>query len=206
MIMLYASLHELIHHFSAYLICGDWGYKTFNYFSTACEGERKSIYATYTGPLFNFIVMWVAAWNLKNSKSDYKKQIAFALIFAQLPLQRMITPFFQLNDEYYATVQLFGATPYVYWMVLLIIWIICVPPLNVAYQSIQNRRKLIWFLFYLTLFPLIIWGPIFGGLEYLLVSKKVMSETTIGIANLFILNEAITIIGFLLTKKYFGST
>ena len=28
-VMLYLSLHELVHHFSAYLICGDWGYKTF---------------------------------------------------------------------------------------------------------------------------------------------------------------------------------
>ena len=35
--MLYVSLHELAHHFAGYLICGEWGYKSFNYFSTACD-------------------------------------------------------------------------------------------------------------------------------------------------------------------------
>ena len=85
-IMLYASLHELIHHFSGYLICGDWGYKTFNYFATACEGTRKSWYATYTGPLFSFLMMYVGAYFLKNQESSYRRHLGFAMIFAQTPL------------------------------------------------------------------------------------------------------------------------
>ena len=102
-IMLYASLHELIHHFAGYFICGDWGYKTFNYFETACETDRKSLLATYMGPLFSFTMMYVGAYFLIKKSSNFIKHLGFAMIFAQLPFQRMVSPFFKMNDEFYAT-------------------------------------------------------------------------------------------------------
>lgn len=205
LVMLYVSLHELVHHFAGALICGDWGYKTFNYFETACSDENPARFiATLAGPVFTFAMMWVGAWMLRRDQSTaYTKQLGFALIFAQLPLQRMINPFFRMNDEFYAAVNLWGDTFWIYWGVIIVIWGICIPPLHIAYQSIENRRKILCFLFFLTLFPYLIWGPVFGGLEFLLVHKGVLSGTIIGIANLFILNEIITIIGYFYTKKYF---
>ena len=202
MTMLYISLHELVHHFAGYLICGDWGYKTFNYFATACEGTAKSWYATYAGPLFTFAMMWVGAYFLLYANSNYKKHFGFAMIFAQWPLQRMTSPFFRMNDEFVATINLFGDTPFNYWAVIIVIWLICLPPLVVAYRAIANKRRLLWFLWYLCLFPYLLVGPVFGGLEYLLVQKQVLAGTFIGIAHLFIVNEIITIIGYALTKRY----
>ncbi|MDX1940586.1 MAG: hypothetical protein SFU99_08540 [Saprospiraceae bacterium] len=201
-IMLYASLHELVHHFSAYFICGDWGYKSFNYFETACEGTPKSWYATYSGPLFTFIMMYIGAYLLQKEASNYQKHLGFAMIFAQLPLQRMISPIFRMNDEYIATVSLFGNTDLNYWLVIIIIWLICLPPLIKAYRAIQNRYRWLWFAFYFILFPYIIWGPIFGTLEYLMVNKGFLDQTLIGIGLLFIINEIITIIAYYVTKKY----
>ena len=199
--MLYASLHELVHHFTGYLICGEWGYKTFNYFKTACGGPKVLI-ATYAGPLFTFIVMYVGAYFLNKKFSNYKRHLGFALIFAQIPLQRMISPFFKMNDEYYATSKLFGSTEVVYWSVGIIVWIICLPPLIKAYRAIENKHKLVWFLFYLTLFPYLLVGPFFMGLEYLMVTKKVLATSIIGIGLLFIINEVVTIVGYYMTKKY----
>lgn len=204
--MLYSSLHELVHHFVGYAVCGEWGYKTFNYFKTACEARPVTYLATYAGPLFSFAIMWIGAYLLKRKGATvYTRQLAFALIFAQMPLQRMVMCFFKMNDEYYASSQLFGHTSIVYWTVIIIIWLCCVPPLITAYRAIQNKRKGWWFLFYLVLFPYLLWGPIFALLEYLLVSKHVLDGTIIGIANLFILNEVVTIIGYLFTKKYFDT-
>ena len=61
--MVYASLHELVHHFVGYLICGDWGYKSFNYFRTACEETNNNrLIATYAGPVFSFIMMYVGTY------------------------------------------------------------------------------------------------------------------------------------------------
>ena len=201
-IMLYVSLHELIHHLAGYIICGDWGYKTFNYFETACETESKSWYATYIGPLFTFTMMYIGALFLNKNNSVFKRHLGFAIIFAQLPLQRMISPFFRMNDEFVATVNLFGDTNLNYWLVIISIWIICIPPLVRAFKAIENKYRILWFLFYLTLFPYIIWGPIFGTLEYLMVEKHFLDNTIIGIGLLFIINEIITIAAYYLTKKY----
>ena len=199
--MLYASLHELVHHLAGYVICGDWGYKTFNYFSTACEDQPKTYLATYAGPIFTFAMMYVGMY-LLGREHKAARYLGFATIFAQLPAQRMISPFFKMNDEYYASAKLFGATPLVYWVVGLAILIICIPPLTKAYRSIENKHRLLWFLFYFLLFPYLLWGPIFGGLEYLMVNRGVLDETWIGIGWLFIINEIVTIILYFYTKPY----
>ena len=200
--MLYVSLHELVHHFAGYLICGDCGIKTFNYFETSCGDEKKSLIATYIGPLFTFAMMYVGMCLLKTRNSDYKKHFGFAIIFAQLPFQRMTSPFFKMNDEFWATSKLFGDTITVYWTVIIIIWLICLPPLIRAFKAIENKYKALWFLFYLTLFPYLIWGPIFGGLEYLMVEKNFLAQPIIGIGLLFIINEVVTIMAYYFTKKH----
>ena len=200
--MLYASLHELVHHFTGYFICGEWGYKTFNYFETACEGTTESWYATYAGPIFSFFFMYVGAYFINKDSSMYKKHLGFALIFAQLPLQRMINPFFGMNDEYYATVKLYGNTTLNYWLVIIIIWLICIYPLTKAYLAIENKNRLLWFLFYLVLLPYLLVGPFFLSLEYLMVEKKFLAQTFIGIGLLFIINEVITIALYIQLKRY----
>jgi len=200
--MLYISLHELVHHVSGYLICGDWGYKSFNYFETACEGTTKSWFATYAGPLFTFSAMWVGAWLLENGSSNYRRHLGFAMVFAQWPLQRMISPFFYMNDEYYAASRMFGQTSLVYWVVIVVVWGLCVPPLWRAYRAIGNERRLAWFLWYLVLFPYLLIGPFFGGLEYLMVNRGVLAQTYFGIGLLFILNEVVTILLYFRTKRF----
>jgi hypothetical protein len=201
-IMLYVSLHELVHHFAGYLICGDWGYKSFNYFATACEGTAKSWYATYAGPLFTYAMMYVGVWLLGRKDSAYLRHLGFAMIFAQLPLQRMINPFLQMNDEFVATVGLFGDTPASYWGTIVVIWAICLPALARAYRAIENGGRWLWFLFYLVLFPYVLWGPVFGLLEYLMVGRGVLAQTFIGIGLLFILNEIVTIAAYFYTKRF----
>jgi hypothetical protein len=199
--MLYVSLHELVHHFVGFLICGEWGTKSFNYFETAC-GEPIALLATYAGPIFTFVMIHVGAYFLNDKFSTFKKQLGFAIIFAQIPLQRMVSPFFHMNDEYYASAALFGHTNTVYWTVIISIWLICLPPLIKAYKAIGNKNRIGWFLFYLCIFPYLLVGPFFAGLEYLMVEKKFLAQPVIGIGLLFIINEIITIIAYYFTKKY----
>jgi len=202
-IMLYVSVHELVHHFSAFALCGgEWGFKTFNYFETACEGTTLSYLATFMGPLFTFGAMYYGAYLLKPNNSELKKHLGFAVIFAQLPMQRMVSPFFRMNDEFYASAALFGDTPLVYWVVTSLIWAICLPPLWAAFKAISNKRRLLWFAWYFLLFPYLIWGPVFGVLEYLMVSRGVLATTFYGIGWLFIINELVTIAAYVKLKKY----
>lgn len=202
-VMLYSSLHELVHHFVGYAVCGAWGYKSFNFFSTACEGTVISWNATFAGPAFSFAVMWAGWWMLARvSSTELQRQLGFALIFAQLPLQRMTGPIFKQNDEYYAAWHLFGVSETTRWITFAIICACCIPPLVGAWRAIGNARRAWWFLLYLTLLPYILWGPVFGILEYLLVKRHVLDGRTIGIANLFIINEVITIVAYFWTKSW----
>ena len=107
-----------------------------------------------------------------------------------------------MNDEFYASAAPFGDTALVYWSVITIIWLVCLPPLIKAFQAIANRRRVLWFAFYLILFPYVLWGPVFGALEYLMVSKEFLATTIIGIGLLFIINEFVTIAAYLKFKKY----
>jgi hypothetical protein len=124
------------------------------------------------------------------------------MIFAQLPLQRMTSPFFYMNDEYAATVNFFGPTALNYWLVILAIWLICVPPLWVAYRAIENQHGSLWFLFYLLLFPYVLVGACFFTLEDLMVTRGVLDRTFIGIGWLFVINEVVTIAFYVWARKF----
>ena len=202
-VMLYASLHEFVHHVAGYLICGSWGYKTFNYFITTCEGSTSSWSATFAGPAFSFGVMWVGWWMLaRQASTTLTRQLGFAMIFAQLPLQRITGPLFGHNDEYYAAWHLFGVSETTRWVTFAVIVACCLPPLVGAWRAIGNARRVWWYLLFLTLLPYIVWGPPFMLLEYLLTKRKVLADTVIGVPYLFILNEVVTIIAYFWTKRW----
>ncbi|MEQ9467650.1 MAG: hypothetical protein RLN88_09570 [Ekhidna sp.] len=201
-IMLHVSIHELVHHFAGFLICGDFGYKTFNYFETACAAENDWKYlATYMGPMYTYVLMYVGMMWLRRDSSFFK-HLGFATIFAQLPFQRMTGPIFGFNDEYFATAKLIGGGLQTQIIVTIILFAICIPPLLAAYKSIENKNRMLWFLWYYLLFPYLLFGPFFGTFEYLMVNKGILSQTIIGIGLLFIINEVVTIIGHIFTSKW----
>jgi len=43
-IMFYVYLHELIHHFASYVVCSDWGTKTFDYYTPAYKDQILRLY------------------------------------------------------------------------------------------------------------------------------------------------------------------
>lgn len=202
-VMFYASAHELVHHFFARAVCGSWGTKTFNSFHTTCEGTFGSYMSTLAGPIYTFACMYLGWWLLASARSTpFRRQLGFAIIFAQLPLQRITGPLLGFNDELYVTAHFFGNSAATRWLTFAAILSICLPPLVGAFRAIQNRWRFTWFLFYLCLFPALIWGPVFMGLEYLLLTHHVLNGQWIGIAHLFILNEIITVIGYYATRRW----
>ncbi|MCA0374112.1 MAG: hypothetical protein LCH84_00490 [Gemmatimonadetes bacterium] len=203
MVMLYSSLHELVHHVVGRMVCGAWGVKTFNYFATACEGSLGGWMATFAGPAFSFAVMWVGWWLLARPASRLlSRHIGFALIFAQMPAQRITGPLFGHNDEYYAAWHLFGRTPLVRWSTLAVILLCTVPPLIGAWHAIANRRRTAWFLLHFLLLPYLLWGPFFMLFEYLLVQRHVLADTMFGIPYLFAINEVATLILYVATRHW----
>ncbi len=59
--------------------------------------------------------------------------------------------------------------------------------------------------FYFMPFPYLLFGPVFFGLEYLLTQKHVLDGRTIGIANMFIINELVTFAGYVAVRRWLAA-
>lgn len=202
--ILCGTSHEFAHHFTGALICGNFGYKTFNSFvlGEGCEGNPYKLWATIAGPAFTFALLWLGLYRLR--KPDEKnRQLGFALIFANFPVNRLIFALLHSNDEQWVAHQLYGKSVFAFWLTNAIIWLCTLPPLYFAYKAIGNKFKLLLFAGFLVLpFAFIV---VFAGLfleNYLLLERKFLADTVLGIPYLILLIEVSCLTGYFLTKKY----
>ena len=116
--ILCGTSHEFVHHFAGALVCGEFGYKTFNSFALPepCVNNPYKLWATAAGPFFTFALLWFGLYRLR--KPDEKnRQLGFALIFANFPVNRLLFALLGGNDEQYIAAQLFGKSAFAYWFV-----------------------------------------------------------------------------------------
>ncbi|MEM7297987.1 MAG: hypothetical protein AAF391_06945, partial [Bacteroidota bacterium] len=196
--------HEFAHHFSGALVCGCFGYKTFNSFElcAGCNSNPLWILPTYIGPIFTFALMWVGLYQLKKGNNN-QKQLGLALVFANFPVNRILFALMGSNDEQYAASILFGSDNMIaFWVTNGIIWTLAIPPLWYAYKAIDQQKKGLWFLGYFLLpFLFVI---VFAGIfleEWLLLKMRFLAEPIIGIPYLILLVEALSLGGYILLKK-----
>ena len=204
--MLCGTSHEFVHHFSGAAICGCFGYKTFNSFTLcdSCHENPYRLWATVAGPAFTYLLMWIGMYQLKMS-GNKNKQLGFALIFANFPINRIFFALIDSNDEQYIARHLFGHSQWAFWITNLIIWLCTVPPLYYAYKSIANKRKLFWFIgFFVLPFVFVLFFGLFLE-QYLLLQQKILASTVVGIPLLILLVEIICLAGYFLMKKYIYS-
>ena len=203
--ILCGTSHEFAHHFAGAAICGCFGYKTFNSFEL-CEGCVDSnpywVLATIIGPLFTFGLMWWGWYQLKQSDPRLK-QLGFALIFANFPINRILFAFMGFNDEQYAASVLFGNDNLVaYWITNLIVCLFTIPPLYAAFWAIDQKYRILWFLGYFVLpFVFVI---VFAGFfleDWLLLKKQFLSQAVIGIPFLILLVELVSLGGYFFWKR-----
>lgn len=196
--------HEMVHHVAGAAICGCWGYKTFNSFvlCSSCDGNPYSFWATVAGPAFTFGLMWLG-WYQMRKPDNKNKQLGFALIFANFPINRIMFAFMGANDEQWVARQLYGDSSIAFWATIVLILICTVPPLAAAFLQIQNRRRWLWFLaFFILPFVFVI---LFAGMfleDYLLLKLQFLSEPILGIPYLLVLVEVLCVAGYAITKKY----
>jgi hypothetical protein len=201
--ILCGTSHEFVHHFAGRLVCGCWGYKTFNSFElcASCATNPYQFWPTVAGPAFTFGLMWVGLYQLR--KADEKnRQLGFALIFANFPINRMFFALIGYNDEQWVARYLYGDSQWAFWITNVVIWAVAVPPLLHAYRAIKNRRRVLWFLgFFVLPFVFVI---LFAGMfleDFLLLNEKFLATTVIGIPYLILLVEIVCLAGFYAYRK-----
>jgi hypothetical protein len=192
--------HEFAHHVAGFLICGDWGYKTFNSFELAdgCSERHASSawLATLAGPvLFNYIPIWFGVARLRRAEAG-ERLFGVSMIFAAVPLLRIVPNLWGANDESWITRELFGRSPIAFWSMNACIWIVTVPPLVFAWRAIENRRRLLVFALFLVIVPGFV-ALFFGGvLEPLIVQRRLLPGALLGIPFLVWLAELLATVGY----------
>jgi len=195
--ILCGTSHEFVHHFVGAASCGCFGYKTFNSFElcSSCAGNRLAfIAATWAGPLFTYGLMWLGVYRL-SKPSTAARQLGFALIFANFPINRIGFALIGWNDEQYVTNKIFGHSPLGFWITNLAIWILAIPPLLFAYRAITNRHRVLWFIGFFVLPFVFVF--VFAGMfleQWLLLDRKFLAMPIIGIPYLILLVEVLSII------------
>jgi hypothetical protein len=192
LVLLCASAHEFTHHFVGAAVCGGWGQKTFGTFTLAdgCGDNPLRFWATAAGPLFTFALLWVG-WFLLTRQEAAKRWFGFTLIFANVPINRMLIALLGHNDEQWMARQMYPDSKLAFWIVILIVWGCCLPPLIAAWRAIENGRRWQWFAgFYILPFALL---PLSGAFleNYLLLKEHVLATTVIGAPYLVLVVNAI---------------
>lgn len=198
--------HELAHHVAGFLICGEWGYKTFNSFNLAagCKQSHPDTYwlATLAGPLvFNYIPMWIGFIHMRRADAG-SKLFGLTLVFATIPVMRIVFSLLGANDEPWMIRHLFGDSVVAFWLMNAMIWVLTLPPLIVAWKTIQNERRLLLFLFYLLALPVFVFFVVGIVLENMIVKQHILADTLWGMPYLVLLAEGLAYLGYQLTKQH----
>lgn len=202
--ILCGTSHEFVHHFAAAGICGEFGLKTFNSFSLApsCAATPVTLWATVAGPLFTFGLMWWGMFMLRHP-DERRRQLGFALIFANFPINRMVFVLMGWNDEQWTAKQLVGNDPAGYWIAVILVWAACVPPLVAAYRAIGNRWRPAWFAaFFVLPFVFVL---LFAGMfleNYLLLKLGFLDTPVLGIPLLILLVEILSLLVYYSFKPW----
>lgn len=196
--------HEIVHTSIGRLICGCWGQRDFNVWGL-CEGCSEqnpiSIFSTFAGPIFTFIMIWLGAFLIGQEKTDKQKAMGFSLIFANMPFGRILTASFGSGDEVFGLNKLLENYSLAWFIGLLFVLAITIIPLWKAYKLIASRRKITWFLLFFI-------APLFIDIIVVLVGMNTLLEKGI-LSDYWILGSPVIVTVwtifvtglFLLTKK-----
>jgi hypothetical protein len=141
------AAHELVHHLTARVACGAWGQMTFWQFfvDAGCMETRVWLFSTLAGPLLTHALIWTGALLILRGKA----LAGIALVFANLPLARIVTVLMKGGDEMVLGRTLVGDGS---WLPLLALTVaLVVPPLVVAYRALGQRRRAALFAAFLVL-------------------------------------------------------
>jgi hypothetical protein len=170
--------HEIVHTSIARLICGCWGQRDFNVWQSCADCDKTNPYAlwaTFAGPAFTFIIIWSGAFLLKRTNSNQQKSLGIALIFANMPIGRLINPIFGGGDEVMVLDHFVNNWNLSRIIIVLLVLTICSYPFYKAIVTVQNKWRILYFMLFL-LMPLIIDILVVLGLLNNLLNNGVLSD------------------------------
>ena len=153
LLFIMGETHELAHTSVGRFICGCWGQRDFNVWGL-CKGCKDtypllSILATFAGPLYSFIWVWIGYFLLGKNRSNTSKIWGISIIGANILFARILTSLLFSGDEVYGMRRLTDSF-YLSWILgLTIVLCLSIPPLVRVYRTLANEKKNLWFIGFL---------------------------------------------------------
>jgi hypothetical protein len=129
------------------------------------------------------------------------QRFGVTLVFATIPVFRIVFSVLGANDEPWMIRQLFGESRLAFWIMKAAIWLLTIPPLILAWKTIHNRHRLVLFLFYLLALPVFVGFFVGNILENMIVKQHILSDTIWGMPYLVLLAEGLAYLGYHLTRQ-----
>ncbi|RNI31315.1 hypothetical protein [Rufibacter latericius] len=177
------ELHELVHILTGYFLCGCFGTRDFEGWEvcTACPPSVTIAWITFAGPFLTYGLMWVAFWLMSCRKTAGQRAIGFALLFANLPLGRILPVLNREGDESFITRQIIQKTSMTvmsWGTEMVIVFLLTVPVLIRAWQLLHPKYRLFVFTGFLMV-PLLAESVLMNKLANGLLHQGVLAGTGI---------------------------
>jgi hypothetical protein len=210
LVFLVQELQDWMHVIVGEWICGCWGIKTFNAW-TMCEHSEVSgnilAFVWLAGPLLIYILTWIAWSILESKKTTSSWSIGFSLLFATLPLGRILAAARGSSDETNAMRELFQRPDgsnhnFVVAAGLILVLALTIPPLIKAYQIAGGLKERLLIIPLFLLFPLIgDYLVVSVGMNKLLANDVMRDESLPGTPFLVLIWGIICLLVFLVTYR-----
>lgn len=144
--------HEIVHTSIGRLICGCWGQRDFNVWSLCgdcSEQQPISVLATFAGPIFTYIMIWIGTFLMGKDKTNQQKALGFSLVFANMPFTRFFGAITGGGDEVWGLNLALQNYNLAWFLGTIFILGMIVYPLYKSYKLIENESPIVWFLVFL---------------------------------------------------------
>jgi len=204
--MIMGELHEQAHITTGFLVCGCYGPRDFNVWSTCdqCAHPSLAILATLAGPLFSCTLMWLGAIFFCKSNNNLKQSFGFSLLFANLPFARIFTALTGGGDEKVVIRFLLGENSPVITsktVAAVLVLLICVPPVILVFKKLKNSNRFWIVLGFLTI-PLM-YGMLYHHMFLNSLLRKGIGEKTfiLGTADIILVHFVLMLLVFVLMRR-----
>jgi hypothetical protein len=181
LVLLLHELHEWAHQLAGRFMCGCWPIRDFLYWNLcpACNNNTHLVWVGASGPFFTYFFMWLGVYLINKQKTWLTSGWGTVFILATLPLSRLMAIAFKGGDEIMAFRNWFaGHEPFKGAAVVCggaVVLLLTIPPVWLAYKTIKNRPRLLFFSLLLVL-PLLMDKLIIEGLLMPLLKKGFLAH------------------------------
>lgn len=175
------ELHEFGHMIAGRLFCGEFGTRDFNRVALPenCVVTPSSDFIiAFAGPMVNYCMIWLGAVLIRNGRAANMVSWGLCLIFANLPLARLVTVLFGGGDELGIARDYFADPLVARIFVTLVICAVLAYPLCTAYRALAAARFRTWLFLGFLVLPMLLEGALVLALmNYILLQHGVLNQT-----------------------------